>query len=175
MTEKEIVEYLKENRTKGVGFAFLPEEVKEWCKNNSCKLIYYQPNDLWNRNSAKEYLFVSNEIVALPEDFDLVPKSEGGWVEFEIIDNFFFCSDKKEHPIWYFDWWDWQGFLTESSNSDLDYTAFGGWQYPNNKGWHMCPQMLIDGEYASILLYRSVPSECKPAIPTKIRFWREAE
>lgn len=31
MTEQEIINYLRENGTKGVVFAFMPEEVKEWC------------------------------------------------------------------------------------------------------------------------------------------------
>lgn len=40
MTEQEIIKYLKENRTKRVAFGFMPEEVKEWCKEHMYEPIF---------------------------------------------------------------------------------------------------------------------------------------
>lgn len=34
MSENEIIEYLKQNKEKGVAPAFMPQEVKDWCKKH---------------------------------------------------------------------------------------------------------------------------------------------
>ena len=39
MKEQEIVDYLKENRTKGVAFGFMPNEVREWVETSSIYIL----------------------------------------------------------------------------------------------------------------------------------------
>lgn len=40
MKEQEIIEYLKQNKEKGVAFAFMPKEVQDWINNASRKIVY---------------------------------------------------------------------------------------------------------------------------------------
>lgn len=40
MTEQEIITYLKQNKTNGVGFSFMPEDVQKWCKSHKDEPIF---------------------------------------------------------------------------------------------------------------------------------------
>ena len=55
MTEQEIIDYLKENKNKGVAFAFMPEDVKEWCRNRYDRSIFMTPYEDYATGSAEEY------------------------------------------------------------------------------------------------------------------------
>lgn len=97
MTENEIIECLKENKKRGIGYSFLPEEFQKWIYENFYKkiLVYFKYQGEWvsidetNPINASNY---QNHIFALPEDFELKKKAEGKWVEFEIDKNGqFYC------------------------------------------------------------------------------------
>lgn len=168
MTEKEIVEYLKENRTKGVAFGFMPEEVQLWVRElgHIRQCIRFEA-EKWKT------LFTTNiwdkcdysQILALPEDFELEEKSKGEWIECEINKNECFLFNDGH----YYHWSEWNTCLTQ--NHDW-LKAFGGWQYPNSKAWFMVPQLAFGDTFSSC--QGSQVNEAQPAIPTKIRFWREA-
>lgn len=177
MNEQEVIDFLKNNKTKGIAVAFLPTEVRQWCCDHSSSLIYFQKNNVWNDNSASDVLFEANEIVALPEDFKLPKNSQGWWVEFEIDDNREFHVDLidtvsgKECHFW-FNWFDWIGCLKKCKNEGIYLTNFGGWKYENGDGWYMDPQVYDRLEHYYFDEYLDCNS-VRPAIPKKIRFWRE--
>ena len=179
MEEKEIIEFLKGNKTKGIAFKFLPEEVQEWIKNHWQDCAILTAGGAWD--TTRHYLTDENSDF----DFDdgnrafyvfcllasyIQPESSGSWVEFVITDNAFICSDEKEHDRWHYFWWEWQAFLTESDNSALGYIAFGGWQYEDDGTWFTTPQLFAQECFTTLVDYDEI---CKPAIPKRIRFWRE--
>ena len=171
LTEKEIVKYLKENRTKGVGFIFMPREVRIWTTSNISRVdCYDSSSNKWD--NAFHYKFYYSNIYSLPEDFELEEKPQGEWVEFEIDQkgNFHCFMNGDMH---YFFWANWNAFLTEADSSG--YTAFGGWQYGDDPRWYLAPAVeLADGTFWNSYVI-NVTGEVKPAIPTRIRFWREAK
>ena len=178
MTEKEVVDYLKENRTKGVAYAFMPEEVKNFCREtNSSKFIGYQNIKGWIRVS-QEYDFKGDDIIALPKDFELKEKPKGGWVEIDIEDDGKFRIDDEEERSApareTYNWFDWQDFLKDSRFYRRDFTAFGGWQYKNCKAWFLQPMLSQEDTYIHSE-FEGETYDCKPAIPVKIRFWREVK
>lgn len=178
MTEKEIVEYLKNNRTKGVAFGFMPEEVQLWVRElgHIRQCIRFEAEE-WKT------LFTTNiwdkcdysQILALPEDFELEEKSEGGWVEFDITDKGLFFleyTDRGGSNVSHrFYWHQWSQFLEYCDLDELKYTVFGGWQYKDCDAWFLTPQIAMQGHFYNLCTKDDDP---KPAIPTKIRFWREA-
>lgn len=174
MREKEIVEYLKQNRDKGVAFGFMPKEVKNWACHNDSKVVFFKFN-AWGNYPSKDDVFTPNEIIALPQNFELEEKSECGWVEFEIDDNgdFSYLSECEKEEGWrtYHPWFAWQRFLEESRVEGRGFTAFGGWQYANASGWFTDPQIKNNGYFSSTSANDDV---VEPVIPVKIRFWREA-
>lgn len=52
MTENEIIDYLKENATKGVAFGFMPKDVQKWCKDHRNEPIFqeYICDDIWSQS-----------------------------------------------------------------------------------------------------------------------------
>ncbi len=176
LTEKEIVKYLKENRTKGVGFIFMPREVRIWTTSNISRVdCYDSSSNKWD--NAFHYKFYYSNIYSLPEDFELEEKPQGEWIDFDIDDEGYF------HPIFtgpdgkivrdkYF-FFERTDFL--SHYHDEGYTAFGGWQYGDDPRWYLAPAVeLADGTFWNSYVI-NVTGEVKPAIPTRIRFWREAK
>lgn len=184
MTENEIVQYLKENKNKGVMFTFMPKEVREWCfhkKEYHSDFLVYKLNRGWVEVSD-DFLLNAGYVIALPEDFKLREKPESGWVEFEINQtskDFLVevekenCNDCNE----YYCWFEVERFLRDSVDNDRGYTAFGGWQYPNSSYWSTYPQVKTGrgDNYSSYYCEREQGEdyEINPAIPVKIRFWRE--
>lgn len=169
MTEQEIVEYLKNNRTKGVAFGFMPEEVKEWCSKNDSNLVYYSVNGTWFSGDNRS-IFDMNEIVALPDSFQIKQEPQSGWVEFEIKSGVFDYDDRC------FDWWDWGCFLNYCKGCNTDnFTDFGGWQYEGFLSWYMQPMLCGKGNKKELRNYEDNHEESTPAIPVKIRFWRKAD
>ena len=180
MTEQEVIQYLKDNMKKGISFHFTPKEVQDWIMKNYRDCAYLNDDGVWDKAghhvTGADDIWAS-DVYALIEGYE--PKEQkGGWIEFDITDNAFICSDEKEHDRWHFFWWDWQAFLTESNNSVLGYIAFGGWQYEEDGDWHTSPQLsLIDDTKREYHLGRYTDGKAaervKPLIPIKIRFWRE--
>lgn len=191
MTEKEIVEYLKENRTKGVAFGFMPEEVQKWAIKNLNDIELYKADDTFDDDfelvdinggdlttirSEKGYLSVfSNIVLTLRPDFEPEEKSQGGWVEFDITDKGLFFleyTDRGGSNVSHrFYWHQWSQFLEYCDIDELKYTVFGGWQYKDCDAWFLTPQIAMQGHFYNLCTKDDEP---KPAIPTKIRFWREA-
>ena len=196
MTEKEIVEYLKNNRTKGIAFGFMPEEVQKWAIKNLNDIELYKADntfdddfelvdinggDLTSIRSEKGYLSVFSDIVlTLRPDFELEEKPEGGWVEFEMVNNclFFLKYTNKggSNVSRSFLWHQWSNFLEYCDLNNLSFTTFGGWLYQASSGedrWCMSPQ--IEDPENFLGSESSIDEICKPLIPKKIRFWREAK
>lgn len=176
MTEKEIVSFLKANKHQGIAYPFYPDAVKEWIDNHWYMIIEYCYNLIsnsyhWVKHHDNEPAVASNDVYALPEDFELPPKPQkpqSGWVEFEIKSEVFDYDDRV------FDWWDWGCFLNycKGCNTD-DFTAFGGWQYKEEPNlWTLSPMV---GKDDSVQNFYGADLTVKPAIPVKIRFWREAK
>ena len=73
MTEQEIIKYLKDNKTEGRIFLFMPEEVRKWCRKHYSSLHYYVYED-----GIFESMFISNgddicdnEIIGLPDNYEI--------------------------------------------------------------------------------------------------------
>ena len=154
MTEQEIVEYLKENKNKGVAFGFMPIEVKEWVNTSSIYTPYLIFDGEWKDLSADETVD-DKDIIALPGCYFA---KQGGWEEYEIKDGRFYEE--------------------QASNNDTGFTAFGGWQYSDTYAdkdiWYLYPQIYkesIAQRYASY--FGKDTDDVKPAIPVRIRFWKE--
>lgn len=174
MTEQEIINVLKENKTRGVAFGFMPKEVKEWCSKNDSNLVYYSVNGTWLSGDNRS-IFDMNEIVALPDSFQIKKESRGEWVEFKINKFGRFTDynvDDDDHQISFsFGWHQWSEFLECSYEHGFGYTTFGGWQYESNGYWLTEPQVI--GKEGLLTTLTDYNEDCRPAIPTKIRFWRE--
>lgn len=168
MTEQEIINVLKENKKKGVAYLFLPLDVKDWISDNfnNSDLVYLDSMGDWELYKDADFDDYDNIVFALPDDYKEEPKGE--WVEFDIDEkgNFHCFIDNDMH---YFFWANWNVFLTEADSSG--YTAFGGWQYKDSKNWYQYPILLKDN--GQVMLGSDDSDDVKPAIPIKIRFWRE--
>lgn len=164
MTEQEIVDYLKENKRKGVAFAFMPEDVKEWCKqhsNESIFIIYYK--DDWEIDSCIRCYY--NGIYALPDAYEIKPEFKAHYEEFDIDkDGFFYV--KKGSDLIYYHWYNWPKFLDENFDN---YNNFGGWLY-NDKLWST--NVLMSDINSDTSVYSGKDKTVVPVTPTKIKFWR---
>ena len=177
MNEVEIINYLKCNMSNGIAFRFMPVEVRSWVANHLDDCTILTAEGVWDKASG----FIHGEFdPAAFNVFGLLasykPKSEkkesGGWVEFEIKDYFFEFIDENKDAFCY-DWFLWHDFL--SAHRRDGFTAFGGWQYPNSDTWSMSPQVQLGRGAQNYLDYYSTELEddARPAVPKKIRFWRE--
>lgn len=178
MNEQEIVSYLKANRNQGIAYPFYPDAVKEWIDNHWYVIIEYRYNLIsnfyhWVKHHDNEPAVASNDVYALPEDFELPPKPQkpqSGWVEFEIKSGVFTYDGRC------FDWWDWGCFLNYCKGCNTDnFTDFGGWQYEGFLSWYMQPMLRGKGNKKELRNYEDNHEESTPAIPVKIRFWREVK
>lgn len=76
MTEQDIVKYLKQNKEKGVAFAFMPEEVKAWCEKNKDKQIFKSFNDYdWGCETGAIHCY-GDYIYTLSENYEVEPETE---------------------------------------------------------------------------------------------------
>lgn len=168
MTEQEIVNCLKENKSKGVAFCFMLDDVWDWVRDHlgEPKLLYLNPRGEWDSLEDIDFDDFDNVVFTLDDDYELPQKPSGGeWVEFEIDQrgNFHCFLNGDMH---YFFWANWNAFLAEAHS--FGYTAFGGWRYADNEHWFTSPvTVTVDGGY-----YAGFNDYDKPAIPVKIRFWR---
>ena len=169
MEEKEIIEFLKSNKTKGIAFKFLPEEVQDWIGNHKRECVILNSSGVWN--STKDYLSDDSDIDAfcvfcLLESFTLPKKEKGEWVEFGVNEYGIFAIRDGELDCLY-NWWDWGEALKCNS---YEYSNFGGWQYEEDGFWYMEPQLIDEeGDYRGM---SNSMEKVTPIIPKKIRFWR---
>ena len=176
MYEKEIIEFLKSNKTKGIAFKFLPEEVQEWIKNHWQDCAILTAGGAWD--TTRHYL--TNESFGLDSDFDFDDGNRAFYVfcllasyklwelvEFEIDDDGFFYPYMGEDDDSSYMWC----HYIELMANDNDF-IFAGLQYPDAAAWFMGPCIRFEGgSYASTSYHPD--SELQPAIPKKIRFWRK--
>lgn len=73
MTEQEIVNYLKDNKTEGRIFLFMPEEVRKWCRKHYSSLHYYVYEDgiFETMNNSNGDDICDNEIIGLPDEYEI--------------------------------------------------------------------------------------------------------
>lgn len=175
MTEQEIVNILKENKNKGVADLFLPGEVSDWIAENlnNSNLLYLDSMGNWAYSKDADFDDYDNVVFALPDMFDLPPKIQSGWVEFDINERGQFLVIFTQNLRYYFNWFEWWRLLEKSIDYNYGFTAFGGWQYPNSQYWFTTPEFRV-GEIGYVSAWDSTKQEPKPAIPIKIRFWRES-
>ena len=177
MTEQEIIGYLKNNQTNGVAYGFMPDEVQDWVEIHPATWfrVYIQTSSTshdWKMIGNKNTEFSDTDIIMLPVDF-VLPSSikKGHWDEFDIDeDGNFVVYDNEVNGI--YRWYQWWNVLNDKR---MEYTAFGGWFYEGNGSWWTMP-MLNPRKDDKQLLYRIEDNDAKdsvPAIPIKIRFWRE--
>lgn len=175
MTEQEIIDYLKNNKKEGRILAFMPDEVKTWCEEHMKELFVWQ-NHRWYK---LDVVYIStNDAVTLSDDYKVKEESKGRWVEFDINKNgdFEICgiaNDKNITIIYNWSHWDKPIRDNASKNFINGCCAFGGWQYEGNKRWYLAPAVKLQDDeiWNSYVIEES--GEATPAIPTKIRFWRE--
>lgn len=183
MTEQETITALKENKTKGVAYLFLSEQVRDWVHDKLFDKILLVLDSMGNFipfDDVEEGLIntedYDNVVFALPDDYEAKEESKGEWVEFEINEGkfSFIPSDVNGLDGVIESWWNWQEFLTVSSKFHLGFTAFGGWQYENDDRWYLAPAVKLqdDEMWNSYVIEES--GEATPVIPVKIRFWRES-
>lgn len=181
MTEQEIVLYLKENKTSGIAVGFLPEEVREF--------VYITPISIFRFFDGKEWIksqkpFIrDNDIICLPDNYELKKiEKTGEWIEFEVDEggDFGYLAESEKDERYkssYYSWYSWQKFLEDSRLNKRGFTAFGGWQYPNSSYWSTYPQVKTGrgDNYSSYYCEKEQGEDYSayPAIPVKIRFWRE--
>ena len=167
MTEQEIIEYLKQNREKGVAFAFMPEEVKHWCGFHSPLKIFKIYDGVWLGPWIIRSFNASN-IYCLSEDYQPEPEFKPHWEEFEVDEDGCFHDDGDLPCKWY----RWFDFLNVNADK---YNGFGGWLYVGTDvepTWYMTPRIDVGGK---TFVWAEADLEAKPAMPMKIRFWRYAE
>lgn len=184
MTEQEIIKYLKENRTKGVAFNFMPEEVKHWCGYNSADKIFNVYNGLCLEPGSVNR-FDGRYVYYLSEDYELKHEFKPDWQEFNIDeDGYFEFEDKRYYYR--------EDARFETENRDK-FKGFGGWLYTEGgrQIWSMTPRISvrdsditwsepdINGEHQngsmtprSDVAWSEPDIESKSSISTKIRFWR---
>lgn len=178
MTEEEIVSCLKENKNKGVAFCFMSEDVWNWVREHldESKLLYLSPRGDWESLKDIDFDDFDNFVFALSDDYELPHKPSGEWVEFGIKKNGRFTAfdvDDNDHQISFsFGWHQWSEFLECSYKHDLGYTDFGGWQYESDSYWLTTPHVI--GKEGLLTTLTNYDEDCKPALPLKIRFWRES-
>lgn len=170
MNETEIVEYLKENRNKGIAFDFMPNEVRNWCsehRDEEIFSIFHHSN--WNGKCG--ICCRDNAIYCLVEDYEQKPQFKPYLQEFEIDeDGYFYFNDKRYYYR--------EDARFETENRDK-FRGFGGWLYERKdfELWTTTPHLLYGGHlYDSFIRSdQNAYDERTVPIPIKICFWRYKE
>ena len=178
MTENEIIECLKENKKKGIGYKFLPEEVQKWIYENFYKkiLVYFDYQGEWvsiDDTDLTKSCNYQNHIFSLSDNYELKKiEKTGEWIDFEIDENGCYRildTDMRFHwsewnkPLWIYE---------KDENRSWYLTDFGGWKYENDDRWYMVPAIknINDNQYWNS--YTNDKEFIKPCIPIKIRFFK---
>ena len=163
MTEQEIIQYLKENRNKGIAFAFVPEDVKNWCEKHKTERIFdcFQDGN-WDTKTC--IALCLNSVYALSDDYEPEKLFRPHWEELNIENGVFRFNDDGYH------YWEVEKFLSDYVGY---FNAFGGWLYSGGGFWST-NAMIHSGCNLVVKVVGDV-RDVTPAIPTKIRFWRFKE
>lgn len=167
MNELEVINYLKENKTKGVTLAFMPKEVKEYCKDNmfQADIPFRELTRGGWQKLAYDASFCDEIAYCLESYYEPKSSFKPHWEEFSIDENgYFYYEDVAFH---YRD-----DALFEKRSSGI-FKGFGGWLYADGK-WRTSPTLYH--EICDNACYTGTCGDnCEPAVPTKIRFWRRKE
>ena len=68
MKESRIIEILKQNRTNGIGFDFLPADVQKWCLNHREDILIYE-DGVWEDDINPVYEYRYTDVFCLPEEY----------------------------------------------------------------------------------------------------------
>lgn len=171
MTEEEIISCLKENKHKGITFAFMPDDVQAWCKQHRDEKIFtvYRGNT-WDVDSCICCNY--NGIYSLPSGYEIKPKFKPHWEEFNVDEHgkFMIQHESMDCVACLYPYWNWNGFLSDNNDK---YNAFGGWFYGQDKTWNLALQ--VQSASSSLVLCAAEQQKVAPVTPTKIRFWRYKE
>lgn len=171
MNEQEIVDYLKQNREKGVVYDFMPSDVRCWCSEHRDEFIFnfYSTGCGWHDKNKYSIDCNGSSVYCLPEDYEPEPPFKAHYEEFD-IDKAGFFYVKKGSDLIYYHWFNWQKFIRENFDK---YNNFGGWLF-GDKLWSTNVLMT---DIAERELYGSVAKDktVVPVTPTKIKFWRYKE
>jgi len=180
MTEQEIVSYLKENKDKGIASGFLPEDVRAWAFIAPISIFRFFDGKEWIK-SEKPFIRY-NDIICLPDNYEAKKEQKGEWVDFDINKNGDFeisgIENDKNITIIY-NWTQWDKPIRDNASKNFinGCCAFGGWQYPDSSYWSTYPQVKQGqgNNYSSYYCEKEQGEDYQtnPAIPVKIRFWRE--
>lgn len=164
MNEQQIVDYLKENFTRGVAFRFMPNEVQRWCMKHRDEDIFFRFSEEYGWGSKQlKICCLNSSVYALDHDYELKPEFfKQDWVEFEIDENGMFSFEGKRY------------YYREDARFEIEnrdkFKGFGGWLSCDGN-WRTYPALYR--EIDDIACYNgSCDCECEPAVPLKIRFWR---
>lgn len=177
MEEKEVVQYLKDNKKKGISFKFMPKEVQDWIRKNYRDCLYFNDNGKWEK--AGYHLtgvgdIRANAVYALSKGYKSKSNEpESVWVEFDIDENGYYRIPDTDMR---FHWSEWIKPLLRTrkdENQSWHLICFGGWQYKDCDTWCMSQKVIEDEEISRESYSEDHGSKFESAIPVKIRFWRE--
>lgn len=171
MSEKEIVEYLKANKTMGVALAFMPSDVRRWCEKHQNDDIFmiFDSDYKWVNIVCPPINLGPRTIYSIKDDYEPKPEFKPHFVEFDVDENGYFYYEGKQY--YYRD-----DVAFEKHNSDT-FKGFGGWLYECNNGpmWVTIPHIACEGNLYWYMKLNENQREITAPIPTKIRFWRYRE
>ena len=147
MEENEIVQYLQDNKEKGVCFKFMPQEVKKWvvkAKNRKYCMVLDSDGEWDSLEDTSDRDYTLDEVGAdsvwcLPSDFP-IRKSNSDWVEFDVDKNGYFHTEYlidhgEGHSNRSCHYTEWNKMLIHYA--DNSYINFGGFQYKDSDIWFM--------------------------------------
>lgn len=175
MTEQEIVDFLKNNREKGIPYDFCPDEVQSWIDIHWEVLLEYSSRyKCWNSHIDNDATVSSNGIYCLPDDYNLVAEIKDGWVEIAIDNSGMIDYREGTRRLRFY----YLNYIDIIQLGRCGFIHFGGFQYEEDGIWYMNQQLFIDGimkkteKYCDSCGSRPI-LPIKPLFPIKIRFWRE--
>lgn len=171
MTEQEIIEYLKENRNKGVACRFMPNEVHKWCKKHRAEKIFLLLTEKYGWTKPISFICSDVSVYALPDSYEINPKFKPYWEEFYINEKGSFVYKDKEYL-----WLETDDFLKDNKD---EFNNFGGWCFINSKDddliWTTDKPLINKWNEFTTTCTNSEHKEMKSIIPIKISFWRIKE
>lgn len=159
MTEKEIIQYLKDNKTKGIAFGFMPDEIQDWCRHNQKYLFFGSIEGIWKSVKKHPEVLYKYSVICILTDLEIE------YEDFEIDDEGYFNFNDDN----YF-WCCWNEFLHDYKD---EFVGFGGYQYTDCDDWFMSPRILYNDRLLEHYKKMEMDGKkVKPIIPIKIRFFK---
>ena len=182
----EIITYLKNNHDVGMGYGFMPPDVRAWCEAQPDKgilQVYDAEKKDWKpvRNAA-DFKFNDARIYSIPDTYTMYPEFPGEWVDLEIDNKGEFAIPKNlvggAEPLQpgalNFRWYEIDRAREAFRHYGINLSEFGGWKYPGSDRYYMAPAIVEageDGKHRCAMSYTN-NKNIKPIIPERIRFWK---